>query len=195
MSEHDALSPDALPSEGRRGAISLISKAVMGALGMVVLLPGAAFIADPLRRRFKREVGAAGERAIRVASASDLAPGAPLRAEVITSSIDAWTKVERDRIGACWLIPDDGAPGKVRALSTVCPHLGCAIDWTPGGKDGAPKGHFNCPCHRSVFDAEGRRVSGPSPRDMDALEAHIADGGVFVAYRRFPHGAKTKKGG
>ncbi len=42
-----------------------------------------------------------------------------------------------------------------QAFSSVCPHLGCRVHWV------AAENHFFCPCHRGVFDADGRAIAGP----------------------------------
>jgi Rieske Fe-S protein len=47
------------------------------------------------------------------------------------------------------------AAGEFLAFSSTCPHLGCKVHWE------AARQEFFCPCHRGVFDAEGRAVSGP----------------------------------
>lgn len=159
------------PSHDRRGALSRIAKTLLGVLGTAVAAPGLAFLADPLRRR------GTGTAALRVAAASAVRPGRPLYAEIVGTVRDAWSKRERERLGACWLVRDGE---RIRALSTVCPHLGCAVDWQEEARA------FHCPCHRSTFDEQGRRKDGPAPRDMDELEARVAeDGGVLVVHRRF----------
>ncbi len=48
-----------------------------------------------------------------------------------------------------------------KALSDVCPHLGCKVYWDSVGSE------FVCPCHNGHFDADGAPVSGP-PADMGA---------------------------
>jgi cytochrome b6-f complex iron-sulfur subunit len=47
-----------------------------------------------------------------------------------------------------------------RAVSGICPHLGCTVN-SVGGKN-----PFLCPCHGSHFDQNGAVVSGPSPRGL-----------------------------
>jgi Rieske Fe-S protein len=42
-----------------------------------------------------------------------------------------------------------------QAFSSVCPHLGCRVRWEEENH------RFFCPCHRGVFDADGKAVSGP----------------------------------
>ena len=61
---------------------------------------------------------------------------------------------------------------KLRALSTVCPHLGCRVRWEGD--------HFLCPCHNGVFDREGNVVSGPPPRPLDRYDVEIVDGSVYL---------------
>lgn len=59
----------------------------------------------------------------------------------------------RDLEGKEILIRRDEAGFK--AFSSECPHLGCRVYWE------ADKQEFFCPCHRGVFNAEGRALSGP----------------------------------
>lgn len=41
------------------------------------------------------------------------------------------------------------------ALSSVCPHLGCAVHWE------SQNDRFFCPCHNGAFDASGKATEGP----------------------------------
>lgn len=69
---------------------------------------------------------------------------------------------------------------KVEVLSAVCPHTGCLVRRQGEG--------FDCPCHRSRFDAEGRNVEGPSPRPLDRLQWKIERSRLVVRYQRFRPG-------
>jgi glycine/D-amino acid oxidase-like deaminating enzyme/nitrite reductase/ring-hydroxylating ferredoxin subunit len=53
----------------------------------------------------------------------------------------------------------DGS-GKVHEMSAVCPHLSCIVHW-----NGAEKS-WDCPCHGSRFDKEGKLINGPSNIDL-----------------------------
>jgi nitrite reductase/ring-hydroxylating ferredoxin subunit len=44
------------------------------------------------------------------------------------------------------------------AVSSVCTHLGCTVKHAGSG--------FECPCHGSRFDGNGRVVQGPAPRPL-----------------------------
>ena len=41
------------------------------------------------------------------------------------------------------------------ALSSVCPHLGCQVQWEQ------PNNRFFCPCHNGIFDPSGKGIGGP----------------------------------
>jgi Rieske Fe-S protein len=71
--------------------------------------------------------------------------------------------------------------------STICPHLGCAVDYKADQK------RFGCPCHDSLFKLDGKVESGPSPRPLDILESRVVDGKVEVRYQRFKTGVPEKK--
>jgi len=49
----------------------------------------------------------------------------------------------------------------VMALYWRCVHLGCTVPWKENGH------RFHCPCHGSIYDYDGQRVSGPAPRSLD----------------------------
>jgi Rieske Fe-S protein len=89
------------------------------------------------------------------------------------------------KLGAAWLLRDEHQ--KVRAFSTVCPHLGCSVDWNPQTTQ------FECPCHQSHFDGEGHCLSGPSPRDLDELEVVTTADEVKIRYQRFKLSTPTKE--
>lgn len=61
------------------------------------------------------------------------------------------------------------------ALSSVCTHKGCKVDWNGDDKQ------FVCPCHRGKFDASGVNVGGPPPRPLDKLACKVENGMVMVA--------------
>lgn len=50
---------------------------------------------------------------------------------------------------------DGDAADNFIALSSVCPHLGCAVHWEPQNR------RFFCPCHNGAFDASGKATEGP----------------------------------
>ena len=64
--------------------------------------------------------------------------------------------------------------GEYRALSAVCTHLGCTVQLRPDGQS------IWCACHNGLYDLEGRNVSGPPPRPLEAYVVHVVGGDVVV---------------
>lgn len=64
--------------------------------------------------------------------------------------------------------------GGLVALSAVCTHLGCIVQWQ---KD---KQAFLCPCHGGLFSPEGAVVSGPPPKSLARIPFRVADGKITV---------------
>lgn len=58
---------------------------------------------------------------------------------------------------------DDAADSFV-ALSSVCPHLGCAVHWE------SQNNRFFCPCHNGAFDPSGKATEGPPASANQSLK-------------------------
>ena len=169
------------PSE-RRGFLRTVTGWLAAAMGAVVTLPGLGFLASPLVRETVR---GGGGTPLRVARLTELKAGKPLRCDVRGELVDAWSRIPDVKLGSCWLVKSEG-DGKVRAFSTVCPHLGCGVDWNDEQR------RFVCPCHDSFFSADGKAMTGPSPRDLDELDVSVESAEVKVVYRRFRVGTPKK---
>lgn len=50
--------------------------------------------------------------------------------------------------------------GAEHAVDVRCPHLGCELAWNPEEQS------WDCPCHGSHFDREGKLISGPAQKDL-----------------------------
>jgi cytochrome b6-f complex iron-sulfur subunit len=66
------------------------------------------------------------------------------------------------------------ADGEYRALTAVCTHLGCTVQYR-----GADRLIW-CACHNGLYDLEGRNVSGPPPRPLEPFVVHIEGEDVVV---------------
>jgi Rieske Fe-S protein len=54
--------------------------------------------------------------------------------------------------------------GRLVERSAVCPHLGCIVRWNP------VENSWDCPCHGSRFDPEGRVLNGPAHADLESAD-------------------------
>ena len=50
--------------------------------------------------------------------------------------------------------------GEIHAVTARCPHLGCQLEWNPDTLS------WECPCHGSRFDLDGRLLDGPAQEDL-----------------------------
>lgn len=60
------------------------------------------------------------------------------------------------------------------ALSKVCTHLGCLVEYEKGG------GRLLCPCHAGVYTLEGRVVSGPPPKPLQKFPLKIEGEDIVI---------------
>ena len=74
----------------------------------------------------------------------------------------------------------------VTVFSPICTHLGCQYDWNPAS------GHFECPCHGSVYAPDGTVLGGPAPRRLDTLPTRIEKGRLSVEWQQFRSGTPEK---
>jgi Rieske Fe-S protein len=186
------------PSPGnpaRRSFLMRFTALVAG--GIVAIFPFAAgwgVLFDPLRRNREKSSGDGAETAgfSRICPLDALSTdGVPQEFVVTTDIVDAWTHATGQRVGSVFLTRTDadGEP-KVTALSSTCPHLGCAVEFDAG------ENQFACPCHESGFSKEGQKLFGPSLRGLDALEVKLIDHEgqqeVWVAFERFRAGVAER---
>jgi menaquinol-cytochrome c reductase iron-sulfur subunit len=145
--------------------------------GLVLALPGVAFVLSPLRKKGREE---SFETLTRL---NNLKEGVPRSFAIVEERRDAWIKYPREPVGSVWLVRQpEGASERVIAMSSECPHLGCAINLTADGKA------FLCPCHTSSFAIDGTRKNSVPPRDMDRLKVELTDGDdpeVRIKFQRF----------
>jgi cytochrome b6-f complex iron-sulfur subunit len=74
----------------------------------------------------------------------------------------------------CILVMEGGA---IHALSLVCTHLGCLVEWSPA------QHRLTCPCHRAVFGIEGNVIEGPPPRPLRTFNTAVVGDRVLVRRR------------
>lgn len=70
-----------------------------------------------------------------------------------------------------WLVHTDEG---LYALSSVCTHLGCSVNWLE------EEGKFKCPCHGSGYYKDGVNFEGPAPRPLERFRIVMGDDGRII---------------
>lgn len=188
----------------RRSMLVHMLTAVLGVLIIAVpsTLSGLFFL-DPILRKRKAASGGAADGAvpkkdeagfIRLDVTKDAVPedGTPLAVTIIDDLVDAWNMFREVPIGSIWLRKVGDGP--ILAFNSVCPHLGCSVDYIPS------KNHFFCPCHTSAFALDGKKTNEIPPRDMDVLEVSMRTNGkvdangpeIWVKFQNFKKATSDK---
>jgi thiosulfate dehydrogenase [quinone] large subunit len=63
--------------------------------------------------------------------------------------------------------------GTFVALSAVCTHQGCTVQYDGSG--------FQCPCHGATYDAKGQVTGGPAPAPLQEIPVKVVNGNVVTA--------------
>ncbi len=168
-------------AEDRRTVLKVLTGVLGGGAAAIVAGPAVRAIVAPVTLDPVRGVG----DFVRLANLEQVPEdGTPLNvAVVIEQPEDAWNKLPPTQVGAVFLVREGT---NVTAFSTICPHLGCGIDYVPD------QSAFACPCHESSFAKDGAVAAGPSPRGMDTLETRVVEGAIEVKFEKFKIGTSDK---
>lgn len=135
----------------RRDVLDLLIKLAGTTLGMFVLYPVARYLVPP-------KIPEATTRRVLAAKKDELAPG--------TFKTFAFG----GQPGILIRIPS----GEYRALSAVCTHLGCTVQYRSDERS------IWCACHNGRYDLDGQNVSGPPPRPLERFVVHVEGDDIVV---------------
>lgn len=62
----------------------------------------------------------------------------------------------------------------VMAMMATCTHLGCEVNYHSDKKE------WICPCHASIYNEEGRVVSGPAPQSLRRVDVERKSDGSLI---------------
>jgi len=140
----------------RRQFLSYTLTGVGGFMAAGMLMPMVRFAVDPV---LKAE--GAGDFIATKQKVADLTHE-PVRVDFTFKQKDAW--YESDVTNTAWVYKDDKTD-KIVALSPICKHLGCTVNWNT---DKEHPNQFFCPCHFGRYEKDGKNIPGtPPPQPLD----------------------------
>ena len=190
-------SAESPPATRRNVLIDVVTAFVSFVIIAIPSAIGGLFFLDPiLRRKSTAGGGASGalEGFIKLSVSAESVPadGTPVAVTVMDDLDDAWNRFKDVPVGSIWLRknPDGG----ILVFNSVCPHLGCSVDYRRSEND------FFCPCHTSSFSLDGAKTNEVPPRDMDTLQLERTTAGqpapdgdeLWVKFQNFRRATSDK---
>src|ERR1700743_1432157 len=154
----------------RRSFLGLLLGAIGGVIGAVMAIPLVRFATFPLRSRSGQASWSDVGKIDEFQSLNE-----PVARAIDIQTNEGWRNSELQN--NVYVVPNGS--GSLKVLSSVCPHLGCAVRWVDKQE------RFICPCHGGTFTKAGERVSGPPPGGMDELESKVENGVLKVRFQYF----------
>ena len=136
---------------GRRRFVNIL-------LGTGLLASAASFLYPVLRYLVPPKLPDLGGDAVLAAKVSELKPNS----------------AKTFRFGTRPGLLVETAPGEYHAMSATCTHLGCTVQYRPDLRE------IWCACHNGMYDLNGRNISGPPPRPLEAFEVQVRGDVIFV---------------
>lgn len=128
--------------------------------GMVAPMLG--FAVDPLLRAKPESVW------IKVVEVSKITEE-PQSFDFRVHQVDGWYESEAKL--TAWIAKENG---EIFALSPVCKHLGCMIDWNTSNNN-----QYVCPCHGAHYTKQGKNIN-IAPEPLDQYEVKIENDFVYL---------------
>lgn len=177
------LSLDAFLRKRRQPDEALLSRRALiqyGTAGIVLAAVGlsAAWAAVANRGKLpSRNTAGSGTASPSPSAANPSASGSSSPAPSTAEALVATNKVP---VGGAVLVTDPSTgqqahviqptAGKFSCLSAICTHTGCTVAWAGNA--------FNCPCHGSRFDAQGKVLKGPAGRPLPEIPVKVEGSNV-----------------
>lgn len=151
----------------RRQFLNYTLTGVGGFMAAGILAPMVRFAIDPVLK------ATSGSDMSPVVDISELSTE-PQRFDWTIEQVDAW--YTSDVTKSAWVYLNDN--DEIVALSPVCKHLGCAVNWA--GNSDYPD-QFFCPCHDGRYYKDGTNVPNTPPdAPLDEFELEVKDGTLYL---------------
>lgn len=146
----------------RRQFLTYTLGATGGFLAAGITIPMIRFAVDPLLSSLG---DSSDQKVVEVAKVG----ADPIEVKFMVNQKDGWYESENELIA--WIYKEDG--GDIRALSPVCKHLGCTVNYSKNDNQ------FICPCHDARYEKTGKNVT-VAPTPLDEYTVSIKEGFVYL---------------
>lgn len=152
----------------RRQFLNYTLTGVGGFMAAGMLMPMVRFAVDPVLKG--EDAGDFIATPLKIADITN----EPQKVNFTFTQKDAW--YESEETGTAWVYKNE--EGKIIALSPVCKHLGCVVNWNSDKKN---QNKFFCPCHYGLYEKDGMNVPGTPPlAPLDVYPTKEKDGLLYV---------------
>ncbi|MCC6347956.1 MAG: Rieske 2Fe-2S domain-containing protein [Nitrospirales bacterium] len=154
---------------GRRRFLATLAIAAGTLLAAAAGLPVIGYILEPAFRKMQHQW-------VPIGSVDRFTDGDTVLVAFENPSARSWAGVT-GKTGA-WVRREGDA--NFTAFVLNCSHLGCPVRWEPNSK------LFICPCHGSVYYADGSVAAGPAPLPLQRFRVRVRGGQVELETRSLP---------
>ncbi len=155
--------------EDRRSFYVRLSLLLSSVIGLLMVLPGVAFVLAPIFRKPTPKWRTVGK-------VSKFEKGATVLVHFEDPSPTPWAGTTAET--AAWLRKVDDS--EFMAFSVNCRHLGCPVRWL---EDAAL---FMCPCHGGVYYSDGSVAGGPPPEALARYQVRVEGDDVQIQTAAVP---------
>ena len=152
--------------KNRRAWFDWISWFVLGAASLMMSLPVIGFL-------FGSVIWKKKDQWVPLGKVSKFKPGTTEMVTIKNPVRGPWDGITGELALYVLHLPE-GEDKEFQIFSLHCTHLGCPVSWFD------EPGLFLCPCHGSVFYADGGYAAGPAPRGLYEMKYKI-EGDQLVA--------------
>ncbi|UOY93464.1 ubiquinol-cytochrome c reductase iron-sulfur subunit [Ectobacillus sp. JY-23] len=161
----------------RRQFLNYTLTGVGGFMAAGMLMPMTRFALDPVLQKEE------SSDMVAVGLVKDIT-AEPKRVDFKVKQVDGWYKSDEPK--SAWVYKNES--GDIVALSPVCKHLGCVVNWN---SDKSHPNQFYCPCHGGRYEKSGKNIAGTPPlAPLDVYESKVADGKLYLGKAKPAGGAK-----
>lgn len=157
------------PHMSRNDFVKIVVGAVGTFIGVVVALPAIGYLLTPAVNAMR---ASDGDTWIPAGPLDSYTVGKPQLFTFTRTKTNGWEKTTTSYGVYVYRKTET----ETKALSNVCTHLSCRVNWTEDVQQ------YLCPCHDAAFTIDGVVAGGPPPRPMDEYPTKVEEDTLYINY-------------